>query len=442
MASRKAYDAIIIGGGVLGNSCAFEFARAGRRTLSIDPNPNAGYGSTSSSSSIIRVFYSGLESCKLAWEGYWGWTDWRDHLEAPPDDQIAVYRPTGGLILKGRGPDPYMERVRAAMENLQIEHSLWDQSELQRRLPFLSLESYHPPCRIDHDRFGEPNGHQLTGGLYTPHTGYMDDPQLAARNLSDAAQRHGGEFLWRSMVASLTYNSAGTAVTGVRLADGALFEAPVVVNAAGPHSSVLHKMAFGGAQVPDDSLVRSRPLRVEVAVLPAPSDVLDTTMPWIADNDLGIYYRPHHPGQILIGGSEPECDPKHFLETPEQMAESLSEEWTNVVYRGALRLPELGIPNSARGLAALYDASDDWLPIYDKSSLGGYFCCFGSSGNQFKNAPVVGKVLHEVVAACERGDDHDARAVQLALPRIGEHLDCGAFSRLRRSADTSGTVFG
>jgi hypothetical protein len=37
-------------------------------------------------------------------------------------------------------------------------------------------------------------------------------------------------------------------------------------------------------------------MRVEVAVIPGPSGVdMDSgeyPMPWIADNDLGIYYRP------------------------------------------------------------------------------------------------------------------------------------------------------
>jgi hypothetical protein len=45
----------------------------------------------------------------------------------------------------------------------------------------------------------------------------MDDPQLSSRNLSDAAQRIGAEFLWNTEVASFTYDITETAVMGVVL---------------------------------------------------------------------------------------------------------------------------------------------------------------------------------------------------------------------------------
>ena len=41
-------------------------------------------------------------------------------------------------------------------------------------------------------------------------------------------------------------------------------------------------------------------------------------------------------------------------------------------------------PNQHAGLVDLYDVSDDWIPIYDKSDLKGYYQAIGTSGNQFK----------------------------------------------------------
>ena len=40
--------------------------------------------------------------------------------------------------------------------------------------------------------------------------------------------------------------------------------------------------------------------------------------------------------------------------------------------RLAQRMPELGIPSRAKGVVELYDVSDDWLPICDKSDLPGF----------------------------------------------------------------------
>ena len=78
--------------------------------------------------------------------------------------------------------------------------------------------------------------------------------------------------------------------------------------------------------------------------------------------------------------------------------------------RLARRLPEFGVPTQPVGLAALYDASDDWVPIYDRSSLDGYFMACGTSGNQFKNAPLAGQFLRAIIDAADAGQDHDERA--------------------------------
>ena len=53
---------------------------------------------------------------------------------------------------------------------LQITHEVWDLDELQRRLPYLSTTSYFPPRTVEDEQFGQPTG-QLSGGLFTPHTG-------------------------------------------------------------------------------------------------------------------------------------------------------------------------------------------------------------------------------------------------------------------------------
>jgi len=37
----------------------------------------------------------------------------------------------------------------------------------------------------------------------------------------------------------------------------------------------------------------------------------------------------------------------------------------------------------------------DWIPIYDRSSLSGYYLAIGTSGNQYKNGPAIGLVLSE-----------------------------------------------
>ena len=79
----------------------------------------------------------------------------------------------------------------------------------------------------------------------------------------------------------------------------------------------------------------------------------------------------------------------------------------------------------------LYDASTDWIPIYDKSSLPGFYMACGTSGNQYKNAPIAGKMMAALVEYCENGADHDQVPMQFKLPYIERIIDAGFYSRKR-----------
>ncbi len=127
--------------------------------------------------------------------------------------------------------------------------------------------------------------------------------------------------------------------------------------------------------------------------MPAPPgfEVAGRPGPLVADVDLGTYFRGTPSGGLLVGGAEPECDPLEWLEDPDDYNPSVTRSiYEAQVYRAARRLPELGVPSTPRGIAAVYDVADDWIPIYDKTALPGFYVAIGTSGNQFKNAPLVG----------------------------------------------------
>jgi sarcosine oxidase, subunit beta len=94
-------------------------------------------------------------------------------------------------------------------------------------------------------------------------------------------------------------------------------------------------------------------------------------------------------------------------------------------------VPTLQVPNQPNGVVDLYDCSDDWIPVYDKSDLGGFYMAIGTSGNQYKNAPVVGRMMAELIDACEKGLDHDKEPFQFTMKYTGRKLDVGFFSRKR-----------
>jgi sarcosine oxidase subunit beta len=67
----------------------------------------------------------------------------------------------------------------------------------------------------------------------------------------------------------------------------------------------------------------------------------------------------------------------------------------------------------------------------------------GSSGNQFKNAPVAAKAMAELIDYCESGADHDVNPMQYRLDTIQRKIDMGTFSRLREiNQDSTFSVLG
>jgi sarcosine oxidase, subunit beta len=428
------FDAVVIGAGVIGSAVALELARDGRRVCVVDRGPSAGSGSTSASSAIVRFNYSTWTGVVAAWESKHAWDDWERHLGGPDDAGLCRFVRTGGLTLEFPGQD--RGKVLALFDRAGIPYEQWDAAEIRRH--GLDAGRYYPPKPVDDDAFWEEARDELTG-YWTPDAGFVDDPQLAAQNLARAAEREGAAFRFRAGVVAV--DRSGDRVSGVRLADGSGLSAPVVVNAAGPHSARVNALAG----VEHDFAVSTRPLRQEVHHVAAPPGYGDDRPgPLVADLDLGSYFRGTPGGGLMVGGTEPECDPLEWLDDPDDCEPHPTHAvYRAHVYRAARRLPTLAVPDAARGIAGVYDVSDDWIPIYDRTALGGYYVAIGTSGNQFKNAPVVGRFMAELVAACESGHDHDTDPVQVRLPRTGFVADLGHYSRRRPvNTDSSFTVMG
>ena len=363
------------------------------------------------------------------------WHDWAGHLGVVDPDGMARFIPTGMLMFES--PDIHVDRILALWDEIGIGYERLDPDEIARRFPQLDVGRYFPPKPVDEPAFAaDPDGRLY--GIYEPLSGFIDDPMLAARNLAFAAKHHGATFRFRAEVVEVL--QADGRVAGVRLADGDTIGAPVVVNVGGPHASRLNELAG----VTGDMRIGHRPLRQEVFAVPAPAGLgLDDGGPLVSDLDIGQYFRPQVGGTLLVGGTEPACDELEWVDDPDHYNDSTTvEKFETTVYRLARRVPEFGVPHRPVGLAALYDVSDDWVPIYDVSSLPGWFMACGTSGNQFKNAPLAGQFIRALVDAAAAGHDHDAEPVQFVGALTGQSIDLGSFSRKRDKASTSGTVMG
>jgi sarcosine oxidase, subunit beta len=378
-----------------------------------------------------------LDGVAMAYEGFFYWKDWADYLGVEDEAGLAKYMNCGTLLLESA--TGHHEKVLKHYRDVGVEYEEWTTDELRERMPIFDTHAFYPPKRPEDPRFWDQSDAQLPGAVYTPGSGYVNDPQLATHNLQRAAEAHGGEFLFRATVEEIRRDNGR--VKGVTLADGLQIDAPIVVNVAGPHSHIVNEMA--GAV--EGMSVTTKPLRHEVHHVPAPPDFdYETAGIHCSDGDTGIYFRPESGNHILIGSEDPDCDERQWIDDPDHYDRHVTEaQWEAQVYRLARRIPTLRIPNERKGVVDLYDCSDDWIPIYDRSDLPGFYMAVGTSGNQFKNAGVAGHCMAELIEACENGHDHDADPVTVRGRYTGVELDLGMYSRTRAlDPDSSYSVMG
>ena len=430
------YDAVVIGAGIIGCCIAFELAKRGKRTLNVDRLPASGYGSTSGSCAIIRTHYSTVDGCAIAYEGVFVWRAWEDYLGIADERGMAVYRNTGCLAMRTESND-FLRPMCERLDIVGIPWEDWDAAKIRERVPMIDLRCFGPAKRLDDPAFGNPSGGAIEGGVFFPDAGYVSDPQLAAHNVQCAVEARGGAFRFNAEVVEIRRESGR--VAGVVLSDGTRIDAPVVVNVSGPYSAKINEMAG----VRGDMNIATRALRQEVAHVPSPEGLdFEGAGFVITDSDIGNYCRPETGNHILIGSEDPECDPREWVD-PDDYNRDFTDQWTTQVHRAAQRIPTLPVPGRAQGVVDLYDVSDDWIPIYDRSGLDGFYMAIGTSGNQFKNAPVAGAMMAELILACESGHDHDADPLQFDLPNIGRTVDVGFYSRRREiNMNSSFSVLG
>ncbi len=425
VSSQTTSDAVIIGAGVIGCAIALGLTRRGLKTLNVDALPAPGYGSTSHSSAIVRSFYSHVTSAAIAQEARYRWQDWAGYLDHEDPAGLARYRECGGLVLVREGEEDAYARNLEALDAIGAAYQWLDAQAVLALYPGVCLDAFGPPKRPDDPAFGLPVPGRMSGGIYLEEAGYVSDPQLAAGNLKASAAARGAEFRFGARVAEVTSSAGG--VRGVVLADGTRLSAPIVINAAGPHSRRINELAGIAASL----RIQTRAQRHEVAYLRSPEGFREGGNGFVVDLDAGVYQRPDGP-DLLIGTADPPCDDEDVVD-PDDYNAGFTNQWTTQVHRTAQRFPALAIENSARGTVGLYDVSDDWIPVYDRTDLEGYFLAIGTSGNQFKNAPVVGDLMAEIVAA---GPAHDVEPAQLLLPHLKRTVDLSFYSRNREIQDT------
>lgn len=220
----EAFDAIVVGAGIVGLAAAFELAERDRKVCVLEAATVASGATGTSFAWLNATGKTEADYHRLNVEGMARHRAWADRW----GDRAAGYRRTGCLSWAEPTTPGAAAELRAtfeALEALDYPRRWLDRSELRALEPNIA--------------FGEG-----AEGFLAPDDTWLDAPQLA-RVLAGEIAGAGGVVRERCPVASL--ERAGLAVSGVALADGAVLTAAATVLAAGASVARLATPALGVA---------------------------------------------------------------------------------------------------------------------------------------------------------------------------------------------------
>lgn len=361
------YDALIVGGGIMGCSTALQLARSGLKVAVLEKG-SLGSGSTGKSSAIIRQHYSNETTARMALESLRVFQNFGDQVGG-----ASGFTQTGFLLLT---PAQDADGLRANVEmqrGLGIGTELLDKDQLVDRWPDFAVQD-------------------LVAAAYEPESGYAD-PNLTLNGYARAVRDLGSALMLNTEVTGIEFGPQG-AVKGVRTSRES-YSSPIVVNCAGPWGAQVARQA--GIEIPVNSC------RVQVAFLRRPSGH-EGSHPVVADFVEGVYWRDETGSLTLVGLIDPAeaaaiVDPDHYKEALDP--EFLLEAGEKVVRR----YPALERSEAAGGYAALYAITPDWHPIIDEAIPGsGFYLCTGFSGHGFKLGPAVGRITADMILGRDSGE--------------------------------------
>lgn len=357
----RTYDAIVIGGGVIGASTAFHLAKAGVGRIALVERRTICSGNTRKSGAIVRMHYSNDPEARLALASLPYFQHWSELVGG-----TCGFRPTGFAILVGPENLERLERNVTRLRALGADTRVVSPAELREVMPALQTDG-------------------VAAAAYEPSSGYAD-AVMTTRSFAEAAQRLGVEVLEGTPVTAL--EGSGGRITGLQ-ANGELLSAPVVICAANTWSPGLLRTIGVELAV--------TPRRAQTAYFERP-DGYAGPHPVVLDTTTALYTRAHGDDQILGGAAD---ETGTSPSDPDQYDETADREFPGAVSaRMGRRLPSLANLTLVRGEAGLYDMSPDTRAIIDAApGVAGLYLAAGFSGTGFKKAPAVGLGLAELVTA-------------------------------------------
>jgi sarcosine oxidase subunit beta len=349
-------DVIIVGGGVVGASAAYHVAAGGAGSvLLLERAEQLGTGSTGACAGGFRHQFSSEVNIRLSLVSVPMITGFEEEHGIPLDVSHD------GYLFMVRSEDSWRQFLSAVdlQRSLGAEVDVLTPEEASALIPGIQTDG-------------------MIGATFGPKDG-IADPSGLTLGYATAARRAGAEI--RTGIEVLAVQVDGGRVTGVSTAQGRE-SAPVVVNAAGPWAGAV--AATAGVDLPIEPIPRQ-------VVVTGPFPEVPARRTLVIDADTTFYFHREGAG-VLMGMGGHDEQPSFDTRVNDRFdAEELLPTAVSV-------FPPLEQADVRHRWAGLYEMTPDRHPILGQApGVEGLYLANGFSGHGFQHAPVVGRLLAEMI---------------------------------------------
>jgi sarcosine oxidase subunit beta len=353
-------DILIVGGGVIGTSIAWQLARRQAGKVVLLEKSFLGAGSSGKSGAIIRQHYSNRLTAAMARQSLQVFQNFPDLIGGP-----AVFTHTGMILIVN-------ERDRAGLEaNMAMQRELGIDVRLLTADELGELDSN---ARLAEDEMA----------VLEAEAGYVEAVQVVA-SFAEAAHHLGADIRQGVEVRELVVENGR--IAGVETNEGR-YQTGTLILATGPWAAQLAQ------QIKVELPVQA--CRTQVALYRRPPDCTRRGAVY-GDFVQGIYFKPTHGDMIHAGSLRGE--EIHDPVDPDRYNEAAEGSWLPQIRQSvSRRYPAMHRSYGRGGFGALYGITPDWHPILDVlPGIQRVYCAVGFSGHGFKLSPIVGQLLAELV---------------------------------------------
>lgn len=350
-------DIVVIGGGVVGLSTAFQLARRGARNVIVLERRFLGSGASGKSGALVRCHYANVPESQLTHESLRIFRHWEEEVGAGD----SGFSPVGFVQV---APAEFEDRLRANVADQQalgIDTRIVDRQELREIEPFLNSDDFEVAA-------------------FEPGSGYAD-PNGTLQGFAAAAKLRGVRIFEESPV--LAIQTTGGRISGVETPHGVIATEHVVIAAGSWADRLLH---------PLDLHLTLEPTRTQVVLFRWPAALQGRGHRVVIDAIHHSWLRPEGDHCTLIGAER-----SVMTTDPDLLDESIDAE-TIAPSRAALaaRFPVFQHAVMRGGWSGTYMRSPDGHPVIDQiPAIPGLWVMAGDSGTSFKTSPAIGVCLAE-----------------------------------------------